>query len=726
MGKIEFIRFLDKMNQNELQDYLEEVWRGNVELTDWQYEVLLDQLRQLKAQDIAVYTMVYLVLLSLVEIDGEKVTPITPIFNGMPEPELPQEYDLVWRTKNDGKVCPICSPLDGKIYGVDFTIKPKLHPNCRCELEKVPRVRRAMNKIRTFEAGAVRAIEENGAKRLEVLAAPFGSPAKRDRYKQWFDINTDFMIEIGDRRPLLYLHGKSPRGRSMDQPTTIGFATVSKLDEYGWWMISDLDGSELAERSYQSALEGKCVASTGSVDYLVRPPAGPDGNWPPGPVRCWPIAELSIFDIGENRVPVSDDAIVLPLRALFDEHSITLPDNFEAGEDKKDEEDNQSNRSIGENDMTTEIEKAVAEALAKRDALKQAEEEARAAMRAEIKAEMEAEEPKNYRATFNIGGKVTGKNSPFAFRATPEERQLYDKAEIEETDAFLYALMRPLQAPAAMRVLEETEAAEGAGLIPTPMLNRIVALRDEVSLVNAIGIQKMYTNSLTLKVPREDAAMAVFATIAEEGNYVANEPAFSAETVTVVKKGSMVTVTEEMLEDSSIFEPYFVGLCGRKWGLTENLILFTELKADDTAGTHSATFTQAEIDAYMYQIEDPWADGAHLIMAQATMGTIRGLLVATPRAYGDFPNFGDLKYPTLFGYPTHLDSNWEAVGAGDTTLTMSLVNPAAISWVERRGLSIKVDPYGDALAGRVRYFPSFRAACATTQVKGNVSYTDHA
>ena len=101
-------------------------------------------------------------------------------------------------------------------------------------------------------------------------------------------------------------------------------------------------------------------------------------------------------------------------------------------------------------------------------------------------------------------------------------------------------------------------------------------------------------------------------------------------------------------------------LCGRKWGLTENLILFTELKADDTAGTHSATFTQAEIDAFMFQMHDPWRDGAHCIMHSATMATIRGLLVATPRAYGSFPDFGGGKYPSLFGFPCHMNSNWEA------------------------------------------------------------------
>ena len=321
---------------------------------------------------------------------------------------------------------------------------------------------------------------------------------------------------------------------------------------------------------------------------------------------------------------------------------------------------------------------------------------------------------------------MSKRNSRFAFRATRDEEEYFDTGELEETDRFLYHMMRPLQAPAAMRVLEESEAAEGGGLIPTPLLNRIVGLRDEVSLLPKIGIRKMYTNSLTLGVPREDAGMAVFATVAEEGAYIVNEPAFSKETVTVVKKGSMITATEELLEDSSIFEPYFVQLCGRKWGLTENLILFTELDADCTEGTHSATFTAAEVDAWMFKMESPWRDGAHIIMEPATMGTLRGLMITTPRAYGAFPDFGGGDYPSLFGFPCHTDSNWETVGGGDEHLIMTMVNPAAVSWVERKGLSIKVDPYGDALNGRVRYFPSFRAACATTQIKGVVSYTDHA
>jgi len=725
--------YLDRLTLSQLEDLIEAIWRGEQTVTDLERELLREELLRRKATALPEYTKVYILLLALLEITEDakenadpdkKLTAaqlagaalVISLARELPEPEPAEGFDMMWVAQPDA--CEKCMAYNGLIYGKDFTVIPQLHPNCRCRLVPVPKGKRAMDKIGILQAGSVRAVKDGKKRILEVLAAPFGSPTRKDKLGQYLSPRTDYMIEVGDRRPLLYFHGYSPRGRSMKQPPSIGVATATRKDDKGLWMHAELDDSELSDRTWKAALEGNARASTGSVNYLER------HDDRTGEVYCWPIAELSVFDGGDERIPVSDDAVVLPLRALFTEHDI--PYTFEAGEDK--EAEDHANRTLDKTEYTMDdITKAVEAALAEKEAEKLKEQELRDAVRAEILEEQKEKEPK-HRATFNIGGKVTGENSPFSYRKlmTPEEKAKYDKSELEEADYMMYNLMRPRQAPNAMRVLEETEAAEGQGLIPSPMLNKIIGLRDEISLPRRMGVPVYQTNSLTLDIPREDANMAVFATIGEEGAYIANEPAFSAETVTVVKKGSLITVTEELLEDSTLFEPYFTRLCGRKWGLTENLIFFTEAKADDTAGTHSATMTYDEIDAFMFQITEPWATGAWLIMDWATMGTIRGLLIATPRAYGDFPSFGGLDYPNLFGYRTACDSNWEAVGGGDTTLTMSLINPQAMSWVERRGLQIKVDPYGDSLNGRVRYFPSFRAACATTQILGNVSYTDHA
>lgn len=277
-----------------------------------------------------------------------------------------------------------------------------------------------------------------------------------------------------------------------------------------------------------------------------------------------------------------------------------------------------------------------------------------------------------------------------------------------------------------MRVLEETVATEGLPMVPQELDAQVQEMRDASSLVSKMGIFRRKSNRLIYNFIREDAGMGALALIAEEGAYITNEPAFALLPATVGKYGSMITATEELIEDQAIFQSWFVGACGRKWALAENAHLFAVVKAGGTAGTHSATFTQPEIDAFAFNITEEWKDGAYLVMLAATMATIRGLLVATPRAYGEFPAFGGREFPTFMGFPTLLNGNWEAVGAGDLTETMSLINPQAIGWVERQGITIKVDPYGDALNGRIRYFPRVRFACVNTQALGIVHYTDHA
>lgn len=721
MDRLEFIKFLDSKSTSELQDYLEAFWHGDVELDLWEEQTLLDRIQKLKVEKVEDYVIVWLVLLALINIDDGKTTPITSIFNKLSTPTLSDEYDLIWVTKNDGDVCELCDPLDGKIYGVDFTLKPKLHPNCRCELKKLKKARRAM-KIRTLEAGAVRAIESDGVRQLEVLAAPFGSARNKDKYKQWFDKDTDFMIEIGDRRPTLYLHGKSPRGRSMDNPPTTGVSTLSRIDEFGYWMISDLDDSELSNRQWESALKGEAVASTGSIGYLVRPPLK-NGQWPPGPVKCWPIAELSIFDGGEGRVPISDDALVIPLRALFAEHDIDY--TFEAGEDKNDSK--RANRiDKKDNKMDPkELKEAFAAMRAEEKELEVAEAEKETAMRAKI--EKELKEKPNYRATFNINDiddkeakKDAVKEENFAF-----VRGLIQDAKIVAqggTPRYFSGL--PSDSTDAKRVLEETEAAELQSMVPEDLHNKIHGLLGKYSLVDkmaAKGLMTIYkTDKLIFNVPAETTAMTLLADIAEEGAYVANEMAFAAKTATMQKVGNYLSVTEEALEDQDLFQQYLVKACAKAIALSKNLDLHTLM--DAIAGTAIGTtdvITDAEVIANYYALPQEYREGSAFIMNDLTLAYIRAMLIATPRAYGEF-GFAPMSMGELGEFflnkPVFTNDNWVAlVGGATNDAGVSFANfDECIYWVERRKMSIFVDPYSTKLsAGTVNFLPSARYAGVT-------------
>ncbi len=740
MDPIEFQKLLDGMSLSEMQDFLEDIWHGKIGVTFEQEEILKQHIKLMRVNKTEKYIMVWLVLLAMFLIDAGKVTPITGIFGSLPEPEPTDEFDLIWVTEGDIDVCPLCTPLEGKKYPEETTLKPKLHPGCRCELEKVPKGARAMmHKIRTSDGGAVRAVLDGKKRILEVLAAPFGSPSNLDRYDQYFTARTDFMIEVGDRRPTLYLHGFSPRKRLMKNTPTLGVATVSRIDEQGLWMQTELDNSELATRTWKSALLGNAKASTGSIPHLVRPPALRSGKWPPGPVLCWPLVELSIYD-GETGVPpASEDAIVLPLRALFEEHSITLPDNFEAGEDKKYKVAKRNLDLEGDIEMDPkELKKLIAEgvaadreaveAVAKAKKAKLAEKEtamralievelAETAMRAKIEAELLKENP-NYRPTFNIN-KIGGDKGLDEIEL---ENFSYVRSVIEDAQSVFHGGQPALRASAL--ALEETEVGEIGPMVPEDMLNKIHALLGKYSLVDKLeakGLMTIYkTDKLIFNVPVEVTALAALADIAEEGAYTANTPEFVNAPVTMQKVGNYISVTEESLEDQDLFQQWLVKAVAKAIALSKNADLHTLM--DATAGTAIGTtdvITDAEVIAMYYSLAQEYRDGGCFIMNDLTLAYIRAMLITTPRAYGEFGfnamSMGELGERFL-NKLVFTNANWVALIGGatnDAGVTFADLDEMIV-WVERRKFSIFVDPYSTKLsAGTVNFLPSARYAGVT-------------
>ena len=591
-------------------------------------------------------------------------------------------------------------------------------------------------KMRVADGGAVRAIMEGESRRLEILAIPYGGPDRRDRYNQWFDAQTDIMAEVGDRRPAIFLHGFSPRLRKMERPAVLGAARITRRDERGVWMETELGEDPLSERVWLAALAGKAGASSDSVDHLVRPQPI-DGKYPPGAVRVWPLAGISIFDKSPSFKQVSDDAVVLPLRAIFDELALDLPEAFEAGEAEGATEGQGKLpiRSLGGFTMDPEMQKAIdaaaVKALADQQAAAAAKEAEKAAMRTSILEELKAQ-PEARRAVFNVP-KETKAGGAQPFRITKKDEELGITLEDKkETHEFYWNLRHGLDGTGkrpAMRVataLEETEADEGLPMVPQDALNRIWEKRDNVSIARMAGITVLPTERLIFNIPREVTPMTAMAAIAENAAYVINAVEFGLLAVTVQKRGTMLSATEELLEDQVLFQSWIERGVGRAIGLGENIDLYAAV--DDKAGvqTTAGAPTDLQILTGYFALGQAYRDGSVIIANDTTWAYLRSLLIATPRAYGDF-NFVSGEFETFMGKRIFADLNWPTLAAAGANVEyMSFINcTEALALVERRGLKMLVDPYTLAGTGEIKYYPSVRYAIAmvNTDAVSNLSDT---
>jgi len=186
-----------------------------------------------------------------------------------------------------------------------------------------------LTKVRTHPLyGEVKAITDGGEHKLLVLGAPFGSPEDLDWDGQFFSPKTDFMLELGETRPVLYMHGRGPEGKPLQSPEVVGKAVAVKKDEKGLWFEVILDVTKaLGKRLWEKALKGLVRASTGCVAHLFR-----EGD--KGEILKWNIGELSLLDLGQNRRPANDNAIAVALKSVYADADLKFPEEFDEGSEE--------------------------------------------------------------------------------------------------------------------------------------------------------------------------------------------------------------------------------------------------------------------------------------------------------------------------------------------------------------------------------------------------------
>jgi hypothetical protein len=140
------------------------------------------------------------------------------------------------------------------------------------------------------------------------------------------------MMNVGDKRPALYYHGMAPNGERVNKPEVIGISEYTHTDPQGHWFRIVLDQSKkLAKRIWNAARRGLTYASSGAIAHLFR------GN-DKGEIKVWPIGEISIIDVGHGRAPANWDAVALPMKAVFNDAGLEMPESFEEGDEPESNE----------------------------------------------------------------------------------------------------------------------------------------------------------------------------------------------------------------------------------------------------------------------------------------------------------------------------------------------------------------------------------------------------
>lgn len=271
----------------------------------------------------------------------------------------------------------------------------------------------AQAQMRALYAVESKTIKAVGDWELEVLAIPFGDERSKDSDGEFFSPRTNLYLESFKTPLVPYYHAYGPDGKPMGDPAIVGRPTTYQVREDGvWWRIILDKTSEFAKRIWEAARRGLAGASSGSVAHLVRKAMN-------GEILSWPLAEISLFDIGEGREPANRYAVALPVMkanyqlAGVDAPALNDPETDEAGEDKSvvvdDKTINLSGvRKMEENDVKNVIDSALSEydaRKAKEAADKAAAEQAvqekiDLAIKAE-KEKWEAEAAKGRRLPFN-------------------------------------------------------------------------------------------------------------------------------------------------------------------------------------------------------------------------------------------------------------------------------------------------------------------------------------
>ena len=550
-----------------------------------------------------------------------------------------------------------------------------------------------------------------------VLGVPYGGHIQgRDTDGEAFHPGTDIWLKVGDHVNLTYYHGFDAEdpGKPQETPAMIGRAIYTGKDDRGHWFEPMLDESEpLAQRLLSAGVEN-LRASSGAVSHLVRKSAG-------GLIDVWPVGELALFDTNEWRKPANELAVIeLKSESITEAIPEVVETTVDAVEDEM--EAKKSNTIISQFPMEEKMdeEKTVEKEQAPVDEpkvdVKALADEIRKSVIEELKAEPGIERGKKTAkapATIDSLGEADYTKAFWHYIKTGETSDLRKAIKLNAVP------------------LNEGTPAQGGYLVPDDEYGRIVAKRDEESIISRLGLLRVTTDRDKYNFPVEATSLSRFTIVAEEGPISAaeDEPVFGQEPITIYNFKKLIKVSEEILEDeNSGLEMFLNDAIGRALADTENYYALvgagtTEPEGAFVGGTpgltllDDVTISPSEISTLMGKLGSPYHNGAVWVMNPATWFYLKGIqgnqFVFTD---GVARMSGTVDGPTLEGYPVVLNSNVPSYAvASNKSLLFGNFN--YMGFVTNRGLRIRRLNELYAGTGQVGILVNYRFGCGVLQAE---------
>ena len=211
------------------------------------------------------------------------------------------------------------------------------------------------------------------------------------------------------------------------------------------------------------------------------------------------------------------------------------------------------------------------------------------------------------------------------------------RASDEYRKNFWDAMRSKFPNPAGVNALQVGTETEGGYLVPDEFERTLVEALEEENFFRRIATV-IHSNSGDRKIPVV-ASKGSAAWIDEEGTYGESDDAFGQISLGAYKLGTLIKVSEELLNDSAFpLEPYITREFARRIGTKEEEAFFTGDGAGKPTGilaatggadvgvtTTGASITADDVIDLYYSLRVPYRKKAKWIMNDATVNALRKL-----------------------------------------------------------------------------------------------------